>query len=103
MGAPKITYPPPSIIWILTLLFLPQLLLRGGPPLDCATEGVPGLLAAAALGGAGGPGRPEVPPGQLAVVRVARVRLLRYACKCQNRLAAIGTKLRDVCAHHGPV
>ena len=87
----------PFQFWILTLLLL-QLLLRGGPLLDFAAEGVPGLLAAAALGGAGGPGRPEVPPGQLAVVRVARVRLLGHACKCKNQLVA---KLRDVCAFQG--
>ena len=93
--SPKDKLMSPFQFWILTLLLL-QLLLGGGSLLECAAEGVSGLLAAAALGGAGGPGRPEVPPGQLAVVRVARVRLLGHACKWNIRLGAIGTKLRDV-------
>ena len=47
--------------------------------LELAAERVSRLLAAAALGGAHGPRRPEVLSRQLAVVRVAGVRLLGYA------------------------
>ena len=62
----------------MSLTFLAILLL--GPPFELAAQRVARLLAAAALGGAHGPRRPEALPGQLAVVRVAGVRLLGYAC-----------------------
>ena len=62
-----------------------------------AAHGVSRLLSAAAVDGAGGPRRPQVTPRQLAVVRVAGVRLLGYACSNENTLSMVykGWSIRD--------